>query len=141
MAAGNPIPLAAMFLALAGAAPAGDRSATAGSALFSPLRPGDPQATGAPQCAAMDSAGRILTSYGEVDAFAAMRIGGRLVRFRKAGTSASLHRFRAREGLLTIALGARIGQHEEAVSYRATLTFTDRNGRTHSAPVRLDCGA
>ena len=140
MAGASPIQLAAMLLALAGAAPTG-RQAAADNGLFAPLRPGDPQATGAPQCAALDAAGRILTSYGEVDAFAAMRIGGRLVRFRKAGTAGAVHRFRAREGLLTIALGARIARHEEAVSYRAILTFTDRNGRAHAATVRLDCGA
>jgi hypothetical protein len=130
-----------MLLALAGAAPASDWHPAADNDLFSPLRRGDPQATGAPQCAATDSAGRILTSYGEADAFTAMRIGGRLVRFRKAGIAAAVHRFRAREGLLTIALGRPVAQHEESLGYRATLTFTDRNGRAHVASVRLDCGA
>lgn len=130
-----------MLLVFAGAAPASDWRPAADNPLFAPLRPGDPQASGAPQCAASDSAGRILTSYGEVDAFTAMRIGGRLVRFRKAGTSGAMHRFRAREGLLTIAIGAPVARNEESLGYRATLTFTDRNGRTHAASVRLDCGA
>jgi hypothetical protein len=130
-----------MLLVLAGAAPASDWHPAADNPLFAPLRPRDPQATGAPQCAAMDSAGRILTSYGEADAFTAMRIGGRLVRFRKAGTAGAVHRFRAREGLLTIALGAPVARNEESLGYRATLTFTDRNGRAHLALVRLDCGA
>lgn len=130
-----------MLLALAGAAPPLGWHPATDNPLFAPLRPGDPQASGAPQCAASDSAGRILTSYGEADAFTAMRIGGRLVRFRKAGNAGPLHRFRAREGLLTIALGTPVDRHEEALGYRATLTFTDRNGRAHSASVRLDCGA
>jgi hypothetical protein len=141
MARQHPIRLAGLLLTLTGAAPAPGQHSAADNELFSPLRPGDPRATGAPQCAATDSAGRILTSYGEADAFTAMRIGGRLVRFRKAGTAGGVHRFRAREGLLTIAFGRAVTQDEERLGYRATLTFTDRNGRTHVASVRLECGA
>ena len=140
MGARPPILLASL-LGLAAAAPAGQWHPSADNPLFAPLRPGDPQATGAPQCAATDSAGRILTSYGEVDQVTALRIGGRLVRFRKAGGTQARHNFRAREGTLAIALGPLVARDEESLGYRATLTYTDRNGRAHAATVRLDCGA
>jgi hypothetical protein len=109
--------------------------------LFSPLRPGDPEGQGGPLCWATDSRGRTLLSYEtEVEVPApALRIGGRLVRFRRA-SAGDQDRFVSDEGTLRIDEGAEIARAHESDGHRATLTFTDRRGQAHIASVRLDCG-
>ena len=110
--------------------------------VFSPLRPGDPHASGAPLCEARDSHGAALISYGEEDETAAMRILGRLVIFRKAEFVADVeHGFASPEGEVVLVFGEDVATGHEYSASRGTLTFTDLRGRAHSAEVRIDCGA
>jgi hypothetical protein len=107
--------------------------------LFAPLRRSDPHAASAPTCWATDSRGRTLIDYETENPAPAMRIGGRLVRFRPAASD-SVDRYIAPEGRLTIREGAVVAQAHEFQAVRATLTFVDRSGRAHVASVRLSCG-
>jgi hypothetical protein len=111
----------------------------ADNALFSPLLRDDPHAGSAPTCWATDSRGRTLIDYETEDPAPAMRIGGRLVRFRPAARD-SVDRYVAPEGRLTIREGAVVASAHEFEAVRATLTFVDRAGRAHVASVRLSCG-
>jgi hypothetical protein len=106
--------------------------------LFSPLRPGDPQGRSGPLCTITDSRGRILLGYETENEAPAMRIGGRLVRFRPAGGDRGS--FVSAAGRLSISEGAVVARDHESDGRRATLTFTDRRGRAHRASVRIDCG-
>jgi len=107
--------------------------------LFSPLRPGDPEAQSGPLCTLRDSRGRTLLSYETENAAPAMRIGGRIVRFRPAADG-DPDRFVSAAGRLRIREGAIVARDHESDGHRATLSFTDRRGRVHSASVRMDCG-
>lgn len=107
--------------------------------LFSPLRSQDPQGHGGPLCWATDSRGRTLLGYETENPEPAMRIGGRLVRFRPASQD-SVDRYIAPEGRLTVREGAVVARAHEFEAVRATLTFVDRRGRAHVASVRLSCG-
>ena len=107
--------------------------------LFAPLGRDDPHATSGPSCSATDSRGRTLIDYETENPAPAMRIGGRLVRFRPAASD-SVDRYVAPEGRLTISEGAVVARAHEFEAVRATLTFVDRAGRAHVASVRLSCG-
>ena len=111
------------------------------NALFSPLRAGDPRAEVGPSCEVSDSRGRTLLSYESEteDAPPALRIAGRLVRFRPVGGD-DHNAFVSNLGRLTIREGAIVARDHESDGHRARLTLTDRRGRVHSASVRLDCG-
>lgn len=106
---------------------------------FAPLRPGDPQAQSGPLCTLSDSRGRALTSYETEGPAPALRIGGRLVRFRPA-RSGAVDDFVSDAGRLTVREGSFVARDRESDARRATLTFTDRRGRAHRASVRIDCG-
>ena len=109
--------------------------------LFSPLRHGDPDAQSGPLCTVSDHSGRELMAYGEEDGDVGLRIGGRLVRFRQMNRNDSgIDNFTAPEGRLRIVQGRVISREQEGISYRATMTFTDRHNRAHVAQVRVDCG-
>lgn len=107
--------------------------------LFSPLRPGDPEGDGGPLCTVSDSHGRTLLGFETENAAPAMRIGGRLVRFRPNGGD-GVETFVSGAGRLSIREGAIVARDHESDARRATLTFTDRRGRAHSASVRIECG-
>src|SRR4051812_14809614 len=109
--------------------------------LFSPLRAGDPRAQGGPSCEVTDSRGRTLLSYETEteDVPPALRIAGRLVRFHPSGEGDS-DTFVSAGGRLSIREGAIVARDHESDGHRASLTFTDRRGRTHVASVRIDCG-
>ena len=107
--------------------------------LFAPLGRDDPHATSGPSCSATDSRGRTLIDYETENPAPAMRIGGRLVRFRPAASD-SVDRYIAPEGRLTIREGPVVARAHEYEAVRATLTFVDRAGRAHVASVRLSCG-
>ena len=108
--------------------------------LFSPLRPGDPHARIGPACDISDSHRRALASYEteRPELVLALRISGRLVRFRPTATG-DLSSFVSEAGRLTIREGATVAAAHESDGRRATLTFTDRSGRAHHASVRIDC--
>ena len=108
--------------------------------LFSPLRPGDPHARIGPACEISDSHGRALASYEteRPELVLTLRIGGRLVRFRPA-PDGGLSTFISAAGRLTIREGRIVAAAHESDAHRATLTFTDRRGRSYRASVRIDC--
>lgn len=108
--------------------------------LFSPLRPGDPEGQSGPICWLTDSRDRRLVSW-ETEAEVpspALRIHGRLVRFRRASPD-DQERFVSDAGELRIDEGAVVAAAHEFDARRATLTFTDRGGRRHVASVRISC--
>ena len=109
--------------------------------LFSPLRPDDPHARIGPACDISDSHGRALASYEteRPELVLALRIGGRLVRFRPE-PNGDLSAFISATGRLVIREGRIVAAAHESDGRRATLTFTDRRGRAHRASVRIDCG-
>ena len=108
---------------------------------FQPLRRGDPRADSGPMCTITNRRGATLADYGEEEGGPAMRIAGRLVRFRPiADDRPGRQRFRSPRGMLTIEEGATVARGDENEGHRAQITFVDRRGRAHSASVRIDCG-